>query len=46
MPPLAPQVSQVGNAALIKRESVTLPLDDAIDFQLADVGPGAIEVRR
>ena len=43
---LAPQVSQVGNAALIEREAVTLPLDHAIGFELADVGPAAIEVLR
>src|SRR6476661_8443340 len=45
-PPLAPQVSQVGNAALIEREAVTLPLDHAFGFELADVTPGAIEVLR
>jgi hypothetical protein len=39
LPPLAPQVSQVVNAALVEREAVTLPLDHAIDFELADVGP-------
>jgi hypothetical protein len=44
--PLAPQVSQVGNAALIKREAVTLPLDHAFGFELIDVGPAAIEVQR
>jgi hypothetical protein len=38
--PLAPQVSQVGNAALIEREAATLPLDHAFGFELADVGPG------
>ena len=27
--PLAPKVSQVGNAALVGREAVTLPLDQA-----------------
>jgi hypothetical protein len=43
--PLAPQVLQVGNAALIKREAVTLPLDHAFGFELADVGPAAIEVQ-
>jgi hypothetical protein len=37
--PLAPQVSQVSNAALVEREAVTLPLDH-------DVGPAAIEVQR
>jgi hypothetical protein len=45
LPPLAPQVSQVGNAALIEREAVTLPLDHAFGFELADVGPAAIEVQ-
>ena len=44
--PLAPQVSQVGNAALIEREAVTLPLDHAFGFELADVGPAAIEMQR
>ena len=44
--PLAPQVSQVGNAALVEREAVTLPLDHAFGFELADVGPAAIEVQR
>ena len=44
--PLAPQVSQVDNAALIEREAVTLPLDHAFGFELADVGPAAIEVLR
>ena len=43
---LAPQVSQVGNAALVEREAVTLPLDHALGFELADVGPAAIEVQR
>jgi hypothetical protein len=45
-PMLAPQVSQVGNAALIEREAVTLPLDNAFGFERADVGPAAIEVPR
>jgi hypothetical protein len=40
LPPLAPQVSQVGDAALVEREAVTLPLDHAIGFELADVGSG------
>jgi hypothetical protein len=44
--PLAPQVSEVGNAALIEREAVTLPLDHAFGFELADVGPAAIEMQR
>jgi hypothetical protein len=40
-PPLAPQVSQVGNAAPIEREAGTLPMDHAFGFELADVGrPG------
>jgi hypothetical protein len=43
--PLAPQVSQVGNAALVEREAVTLPLDHAFGFELADVCPAAIEVQ-
>ena len=46
LPPLAPQVSQVGNAALVEREAITLPLDHAFGFELADVGPAAIEVQR
>jgi hypothetical protein len=32
--PLAPQISQVGNAALVEREAVTLPLDHALGFEL------------
>jgi hypothetical protein len=44
LPSLASQVSQVGNAALIERETVTLPLDHAFGFELADVGPAAIEM--
>jgi hypothetical protein len=44
--PLAPQISQVGNAALVEREAVTLQLDHALGFELADVGPAAIEVQR
>jgi hypothetical protein len=44
LPPLAPQVSQVGNAALVEREAITLPLDHAFGFELADVGP--VEVQR
>ena len=39
--PLAPQVSQVSNAALIERVAVTLPLDHAFGFELANVGPAA-----
>ena len=46
MPPLAPQISQVSNTALIEREAVTLPLDHAFGFELADVGPAAIKVQR
>jgi hypothetical protein len=42
---LAPQVSQ-GNAALVEREAVTLPLDHALGFELVDIGPAAIEMRR
>ena len=38
--------SQVVNAALIEREAVTLPLDRAFGFELADVGPAAIKVLR
>ena len=44
--PLAPQVSQVVFAALIERKAVTLPLDHAFSFELADVGPAAIEMER
>ena len=44
LPPLAPQVSQVGNAALVEREAVTLPLDHAFGFELADIGPAAIKM--
>ena len=43
---LAPQGSQVGNAALVEREAVTLPLDYAFGFELADVGPAAIAMQR
>ena len=42
----APQVSQIGNAALVELEAVTLPLDHAFGFELADVAPAAIEVLR
>ena len=42
--PLAPQLSQVGNAALVERETVTLPLDHALGFELADLGPAAIKM--
>jgi hypothetical protein len=44
--PLAPQVSQVGNAALIERETVSLPLDHAFGFELADIGAAAIKMLR
>jgi hypothetical protein len=40
------QVSQVGNAAWVEREAVTLPLDHAFGFELADVTPAAIEMQR
>jgi hypothetical protein len=46
LPPLAPQVSEVSNAALVEREAAALPLDHAFGFELADVGPAAIEVQR
>ena len=46
LPPLAPQVSQVGNAALVEQEAAALSLDHAFGFELADVGPAAIEVQR
>jgi len=39
-------VSQIGNPALVEREAVTLPLDNAFGFELTDVGPAAIEVLR
>ena len=45
-PMLAPQVSEVVNAAPVEQEAVTLPLDHPVGFQLADVGPAAIEVPR
>jgi hypothetical protein len=44
--PLAPQVSPVGNAALVEREAVTLPLDHAFGFEFADIGPAAIKMLR
>jgi hypothetical protein len=34
----------VGNAALVEREAVTLPLDHAFGFELADAGPAAIKM--
>jgi hypothetical protein len=37
LPPLAPQVSQIGNAALVEREAVTLPLDYAFGLSLPEV---------
>jgi len=43
---LTPQVSQVGDATLVEREAVTLPLDHAFGFELADIGPAAMEVQR
>jgi hypothetical protein len=43
---LAPQISQVGNTVLIEQEAATWPLDHAFGFELADVGPAAIEVLR
>jgi hypothetical protein len=45
LPSFAPQVSQVGNAALVELEAVTLPLDHAFGFELADVGPAAIKMQ-
>ena len=39
LPPLAPQVSEVSNAALVEREAAALPLDHAFGFELADVDP-------
>jgi hypothetical protein len=38
------QISQVRDAALIEREAVILPLDHAVGFELADVGPAAIKM--
>jgi len=35
--PLAPQVSQIGDAAPIEREAVTLPLDHAFGLEFTDV---------
>jgi hypothetical protein len=43
---LGPQKSQVRNAALLKREALTLSLDHAFSFELADVGVAATEVPR
>jgi hypothetical protein len=42
LPSLTPQVSQVGNAALVEREAVTLTLDYAFGFELADVCAGVL----
>jgi hypothetical protein len=42
----AARAVSIGNAALIEREAVTLPLDHAFGFELADVGPAAIEMQR
>ncbi|WP_029586771.1 hypothetical protein [Bradyrhizobium sp. URHD0069] len=42
LPPLAPQVSEVGNSALIEREAVTLPLDHPFGFKLRDVCSAAV----
>jgi hypothetical protein len=46
LPSLTPQVSQVGNAALVKRKAATFRLDHAFGFELADVSQAAIEVQR
>jgi hypothetical protein len=35
LPPLAPQVPQVGSAALVEREAVTVPLDRKRSFSRA-----------
>ena len=42
----ATRFSRLGNAALVEREAVTLPLDHAIGFELGDIGPAAIEMQR
>jgi hypothetical protein len=44
LPLLAPQISQIRHVALVEREAVTVPLNHAFGFELADVGAGAIEV--
>jgi hypothetical protein len=44
--PLAPQVPQGRQRALVEREAVTSPLDHAFGFELADVGPTAIQILR
>jgi hypothetical protein len=41
---MAPQVSQVSGAALVKRKAVTMPLDHAFRFELADIRAAAIEM--
>ena len=48
LPPLAPQVSQVGNAALVEREAAAIgrTVQHAFGFELHDVSPAAIEVQR
>jgi hypothetical protein len=46
LPPLVPQVSEVGNAALIKREAAALPMDHPFGFELRDLRPAAIKVQR
>ena len=48
LPPLAPQVSEVGNAALIERKAAAIgrTVQHALGFELADVGPAAIKVLR
>jgi len=44
LPPLEPQISQIGNAALIRRQAAALPLDHA--FELAYIRAAANEVLR
>jgi hypothetical protein len=46
LPPLAPQVSQVGNSAVVEWEAVTLRLDHAFGFEFADVSSAEIEELR
>ena len=56
LPPRQPQRAAIaaaraasiagGNPARVEREAVTLPLDHAFGFELADVGPAAIKVLR
>ena len=38
--------TQIGDAAAIEWEAVTLPLDHPLGFELADAGPAAIEMQR